>query len=154
MHNKSTEPAVQELIEEIVAAFRQLRIAAADLHGEGVPMPGQRGVLLDLASNGPQTVAAMARTRGVSRQHVQVMMDGFRTRGLVEGRENPAHRRAKLMDLTPAGRALVRDMVRRERAALRALHLEFSPAHLRTTVSTIRNLRHRLADAYPANRSR
>src|SRR5438270_4927789 len=94
---------IEELIEEVIATFRRLRVASAEIHGDGAPMPGQRGVLIDLARMGPQTVAGMARGRGVSRQHVQALVDGFLARRLVDLAENPAHRRSKLVRLTRGG---------------------------------------------------
>src|ERR1700681_3296602 len=90
---------IEELIEEVIVTFRLLRVVSAEIHGDGAPMPGQRGVLIDLARMGAQTVAGMARGRGVSRQHIQALVDGFLARGLVELAENPAHRRTKLVRL-------------------------------------------------------
>jgi DNA-binding MarR family transcriptional regulator len=150
MSQTGTE-AIQDLIEEIVVAFRQLRVVSAAIHGDGAPMPGQRGVLVDLERIGPQTVAGMARTRGVSRQHIQVLVDGFRARGLVETADNPVHRRSKLVALTHDGRALVKAMLKRESAALGALDLRVPPAQVRRAAATLRAFRQQL-QAYPGGR--
>ena len=56
----------------------------------------------------PQTVAEVAREIGVTRQSVQRIADVLVNRGLAEYRPNPAHRRAKLLTPTPAGRAAIR----------------------------------------------
>lgn len=55
----------------------------------------------------PQPVAAIARTMGITRQSVQRIADLLVERGLAEYRPNPAHRRAKLVAVTDAGRTAV-----------------------------------------------
>ena len=55
---------------------------------------------------GPQTVPTMARARNVSRQHVQKSVDGLAAGGLVSLRDNPAHRRSPIVELSDAGKAL------------------------------------------------
>jgi DNA-binding MarR family transcriptional regulator len=144
---------IRELIEEVIVTFRQLRAVSAEIHGNGAPMPGQRGVLIDLARMGPQTVARMARARAVSRQHVQALVDRFRARGLVELAENPNHRRSKLVRLTRKGRVLVRAMVERESAALSCLDPAIPPAQVRRAAAVLRTLRQHLRD-YASARGR
>ena len=51
----------------------------------------------------PAPVAAIARELGLTRQSVQRTADLLVDRGLAEYRENPAHRRAKLLVPTDAG---------------------------------------------------
>lgn len=55
----------------------------------------------------PLTVSAIAREMGITRQAVQRTADVLETKGLIEYHDNPAHRRAKLVDITPAGRDAV-----------------------------------------------
>ena len=61
------------------------------------------GAVLD----GPLPVAAVARDMGITRQAVQRTADVLVDRGLARYRDNPAHRRAKLVVLTDAGRAAI-----------------------------------------------
>lgn len=58
----------------------------------------------------PRTVAQVARAMGMSRQGVQRIADLLVERGLAEYRENPAHRRAKLMACTESGYWAVRQI--------------------------------------------
>ncbi|MGE7204219.1 MarR family winged helix-turn-helix transcriptional regulator [Sphingomonas sp. NPDC019816] len=51
----------------------------------------------------PLTVASIARTMGLTRQAVQRIVDLLAERALVDFHDNPHHRRAKLVGLTPAG---------------------------------------------------
>ncbi|MGV9569174.1 MarR family winged helix-turn-helix transcriptional regulator [Streptomyces nigra] len=55
----------------------------------------------------PLPVAGVARTMGITRQSVQRVADLLVDKGLAEYRPNPAHRRAKLLAPTEAGRAAV-----------------------------------------------
>ena len=56
-------------------------------------------------SPAPLPVAHVARNMGLSRQSVQRVVDLLAEREMVEYRVNPHHQRAKLVVLTPAGRA-------------------------------------------------
>jgi DNA-binding MarR family transcriptional regulator len=56
----------------------------------------------------PRSVADLAREIGVTRQSVQRIADALVDRGLAEYRPNPAHRRAKLLEPTAAGREAIR----------------------------------------------
>ncbi len=53
----------------------------------------------------PLSVSGVAREMGITRQAVQRTADLLVDRGLAEYHDNPAHRRAKLVALTPDGRA-------------------------------------------------
>jgi DNA-binding MarR family transcriptional regulator len=57
----------------------------------------------------PMTVAQIARAWSLARQSVQRVADALAREGLVTLEDNPAHRRARLLRLTPHGsRALAR----------------------------------------------
>lgn len=56
----------------------------------------------------PLSVSDIARVMGITRQSVQRTADLLAEAGLVAYRNNPAHRRAKLVEVTPEGREAVR----------------------------------------------
>ncbi|MBT2487908.1 winged helix-turn-helix transcriptional regulator [Streptomyces sp. ISL-96] len=56
----------------------------------------------------PLPVAGIARAMGITRQSVQRIADLLVTKGLAEYAPNPAHRRAKLLRPTDAGREAIR----------------------------------------------
>ncbi|WP_405059003.1 MarR family transcriptional regulator [Kribbella sp. NBC_01505] len=58
----------------------------------------------------PQSVSAIAREMGITRQAVQRTADVLAGRGLAEYQDNPAHRRAKLVAVTPEGREAIRSI--------------------------------------------
>ena len=103
-----------DLVDEVRVLFHRLRAAGDVLLAEEDINSGQRGLLLDIAHLGPQTVPDLARMRPVSRQNVQSQMDPLVERGLVERLDNPEHKTAWLYSLTPAGRELVDRVRRRE----------------------------------------
>ncbi|WP_020386226.1 MarR family winged helix-turn-helix transcriptional regulator [Kribbella catacumbae] len=51
----------------------------------------------------PLAVSAIAREMGITRQAVQRTADVLEGKGLIEYHDNPAHRRAKLVAITPEG---------------------------------------------------
>ncbi|UGT40818.1 MarR family transcriptional regulator [Nocardia yamanashiensis] len=55
----------------------------------------------------PLPVAGIAREMGITRQSVQRVADLLVDKGFAEYRPNPAHKRAKLVAVTPEGRAAV-----------------------------------------------
>jgi DNA-binding MarR family transcriptional regulator len=59
----------------------------------------------------PLPVAGIAREMGITRQSVQRIADLLVDRGLAEYRDNPAHRRAKLLAPTEPGRAAIAEIV-------------------------------------------
>ena len=103
-----------ELMTATALLYFRMRVAAQQLLGEGELSAGRRSVLRDLATNGPQTVPQLARTRAVSRQHIQGLVNGLEQDGLVERGRNPAHKRSPLFRPTAAGTAIVEATRQRE----------------------------------------
>lgn len=141
MKTPASVEEIQAFIEEVIQTFRRLRILSSEIHGEGFPIPGQRGILMDLANQGDQTVPEMARARGVSRQNVQVLIDRFLDEGLVEMANNPAHKRSRLVRLSPAGKDLVRKMRQSEARALKSLGLKIPAKQVRKAAGVLRTMR-------------
>lgn len=71
-------------------------------------------VLYSLYETGVQTVPQIARSKGVTRQHIQVLADRLVEAGLAIKRDNPADRRSPLISLTQRGHALVEEVRQRE----------------------------------------
>ena len=106
----SRTPEADALTDLILEVFRVNggllrqgdRIAGA--HGQ----TSSRWQVLGALRNGPETVAGIARVMGLARQSVQRTADLLASEGVVEYVDNPAHRRAKLVRLTAAGRETLR----------------------------------------------
>jgi DNA-binding MarR family transcriptional regulator len=142
-------PAALELSVAVIATFRKLRVVGGKLHGREGPLTGERGILLGLAQNGPQTVPDMARVRGTSRQHVQVIVDRFIAAGHAERQPNPAHRRSPLIALTKKGHAEARRFEARESVFMSAMARSISAADMRAAAATLRAFAQALEESLP-----
>jgi DNA-binding MarR family transcriptional regulator len=109
------------VIREVRTCFNQLKTLAERLHEDLGVKPSMRAVMESLAGGGPQTVPDIARNKGVSRQHVQNIMNSLQAAGLVEGADNPAHKRSPHFDLTAKGRAIFAVIEEREAEPLRRI---------------------------------
>jgi DNA-binding MarR family transcriptional regulator len=101
-------PSEEEGLELLIGWIRaghKLKALGRDLGAVTEGGGGSWGVLHTLAMQGPQTVPQIARARPVSRQHIQTIANGLIAEGLIESVDNPAHRRSRLLSLTPLGRA-------------------------------------------------
>jgi DNA-binding MarR family transcriptional regulator len=91
-------------------AVRVLRLeglltAAGDALAAPAGQSSARWRVLAAVEDAPRTVAQIARAWSLARQSVQRIADLLARDGLVTYEENPEHRRAKLVRLTPKGEA-------------------------------------------------
>ena len=114
------------LFNETRLLFHALREWAETLHSGLDVSVAMRGVLELILLGGAATVPDMARARGVSRQHIQQQVDALLERGLLERKDNPAHKRSSLIALTDKGRALIQNMRADELNALSRLQVGVS----------------------------
>jgi DNA-binding MarR family transcriptional regulator len=95
--------AFTALLGQVIGLTRRFTTA-----GEALAKPaGQtlaRWLVLETIQDKPATVAQIARTLHLARQGVQRLADVLVRDGLAVYQDNPAHRRAKLVRLTPEGR--------------------------------------------------
>ena len=97
----------------------------------------------------PLPVAGIAREMGLARQSVQRVADILVERGLAEYLDNPAHRRAKLLDPTAAGRAAIGRIGPAHAAAAGRLVGVLGEAALADAVAALRTLSAALDDIRP-----
>ncbi len=129
-----------ELFEAVRVLYHRLKLAVQEVHGEGSLSSGRRGILRDLKTEGEKTVPELARLRSVSRQHVQVVVDSLSREGLVELVENPAHKKSRLVRLTPAGERVLSEMGDRERVLLAGLPASVSRSDMVTAQGILERL--------------
>lgn len=103
-----------ELLQQFVLEVNSLsnKLRWIDTHHADLT-PAEHSLLESLHQQGPQTVPQMARARLTSRQNVQVLINRLRSRGLVQVSPNPAHRRSPLLEVSPAGTALIQTIASR-----------------------------------------
>ncbi|SEG98381.1 DNA-binding transcriptional regulator, MarR family [Nonomuraea solani] len=88
----------------------------------------------------PLSVAGIARDMGMTRQGVQRIADLLVERGLAEYRPNPAHRRAKLLQPTAAGRDAIAKIVPAHQEFADRLVGELGVEGARDCLDTLRRL--------------
>ena len=96
--------------ELVVHVFRLngLLTAAGDAMAEPTGQSTARWRVLAAIDHGPMTVAQIARAWWLARQSVQRVADLLVDDGLAVYEDNPHHRRAKLVKITPKGAKVLR----------------------------------------------
>jgi len=137
---------VEVLADEVRLHYHALVRLAGALHGGlRVTLP-MRAVLEFLQARGPTPVPRIARTRAASRQHIQTIVNELLHEGLVELRDNPAHRRSCLVALTAAGHATIAGIRDTERIVLSDAFSDIDADAVRAATQTLRAVRRRIDD--------
>ena len=108
---RATAPARPELLSRSALAVFRLNgqfLSVADGLAGPAGLTAAWWQVLGAVLPEPLPVAGVARAMGITRQSVQRIADLLVERGLAAYHPNPAHRRAKLLAPTDAGRAAVR----------------------------------------------
>jgi DNA-binding MarR family transcriptional regulator len=146
----SVGTALEALMVEVTYSFFPLRAKGMQM-GANAPWGGSYwGMLRSLKLEGPQTVSQIARSRPVPRQSIQKLANEMIKAGLIEFVENPAHKRSKLLRLTPAGEVTFQDLSEQiaqdvEQFAKNLNSVEL--VDLQTAISVLRHLREMLKRA-------
>ncbi len=136
--------ALLDVVVETTHTFFRLRAAGAKF-GATTPTGGSTlGLLRSLKSRGPLTVPTIARMRPVARQHIQKLANQMAADGLVEFIDNPAHKRSKLLRLTPKGEKTHDELLGHMVDLAEFLAGDMDPEALRITAETLADLRSRL----------
>ena|SRR5215467_2731969 len=107
---KSRRPEGDAFSALVVCIFQLegLLAAAGDAIASPLGQSTARWRVLAAIEQEPRTVAQIARDWKLARQSVQRLADALEADGLVKYLDNPAHRQAKLVDLSPEGRRILR----------------------------------------------
>ena len=133
--------AMEELINELRLSLHAVTQIAENLHAEEPISIGMRAVLEYLLRNSDATVPTIARSRHVTRQLIQTLVNALLEQRLVSLRENPAHRRSQLVSLTAAGEEVIQRMRRRERKLFEQTRSRISEARITAATRTLRGIR-------------
>ncbi len=136
--------AMEELVIEIVTTFFLLRAEGMRI---GVVSPSGEGywsMLRILKMNGPQTVPQIARYRYVPRQSIQKLANQMLKDGVIELINNPAHKRSKLLRLTPKGEAVFQKLSDRFSWLCETLAKQQDAVQLQNAVVVVKHLREQL----------
>ena len=138
--------ALYELILETLGNFFRLR-AAGRSWGAVTPWGGGLwGVLRTLKMSGPCTVPQIARMRPVARQRIQRLANEMVASGLAEFVNNPAHKRSKLLCLTPTGEAKYQELMDHMQSWTAEMAQGMALTELETATRIMRDLRRKLGE--------
>ncbi len=135
---------LEDLLDQVRLLWHVMVHAAEHLHEREPVTLGMRAVMEFLARNGAATVPDIARSRHVTRQHIQALVNDLLALRLVALESNPAHRRSALVRLAGEGHEAIERMKRRERRFFDGLELEARPDDLRRAAGTLRAVREAL----------
>ena len=146
-HELELTPAGNAFTDLVVQTLRLhgLLIAAGNAMAKPVGQTETRWQVLGVIEHGPATVAEIARVFGLARQSVQRTADALVRDGLAAYEENPRHRRAKLVRLTPAGVSVLRTIQMAQREWADALGAELGERDLRLAAEVLARVRRALA---------
>ena len=121
------------LSELVVHVFRLngLLLSTGDSLAQPAGQTSARWRVLATVEDGPSTIAQIARSWGLARQSVQRVADVLVEERYCHYEENPGHRRAQLLRITPRGRRALRTIQAAQRAWADALGADIGEADLR-----------------------
>jgi DNA-binding MarR family transcriptional regulator len=131
-------PALAEVFRVVGPLYRHAARAVAEDEAMEQVSTGVRAVLEHLLVAGAEPVPAVARAIATSRQFVQRMVNEAADQGLVELVDNPAHRRSRLVALTPPGRKVIERITHREQLVLGATAGGLTGTDIDTCVRVLR----------------
>ena len=129
----SSETDIAATIRALRECFHRLKAYGDEVHAALGVNASMRGVLESLDEGGPLTVPQIARLKGVSRQHIQLVVNALAKQGHAAIAANPQDARSPVVEITKAGRALYRKIVVREMTILSAFAERFSASDLAVT---------------------
>ena len=141
---QETGRALHDLFRELFALHASLSAIMDRVHAEAGLTTPQLKVMRILSHAGPTTVPDMAARLEVSRQSVQTVCNALLSSGFLEFRDNPRHKRSKLVALTEAGRVTHKDAQEREETIIGATFEGVHPNQARAAGRLLENIRRRL----------
>jgi DNA-binding MarR family transcriptional regulator len=102
--------------------------------------PARLGVLLMLEANPGLRQSTLAEALRVKPSNLTVLLGAMEQEGLVRRAEDAANRRANLLHLTPAGRALLKRAKQQEEAAENALTRRLGEAERAALLAALKRL--------------
>jgi DNA-binding MarR family transcriptional regulator len=133
------------------AAFTDLVLEVFRLNGAALEagnrlaapagLTSARWQVLGVVDHGPAPASNVARTMGLTRQSVQQTADVLELEGFIEYADNPHHRKAKLIVITPAGREALRKVEARQIEWANRIGAALALAQVQEAVEVLRQAR-------------
>ncbi len=137
---------IEALLNEVRLLYHRMVQVGEQLHADEPVTLGMRAVLEFILRNGPTTVPVVARSRSVTRQHIQTLVNDLLEQDLVVFKDNPLHKRSSFVTLTKKGDRVIRRMRKRESQLYQATKFGVKRNELKTAASTIAHVRDALKE--------
>mgnify|MGYP001826891395 CR=1 FL=1 len=141
---ESRDEQAYEVVWLIRRLFRTMAQVADDYLEESGLSAADRAVMEFLYPDARLSVPEIAARYDVSRQHVQVTVNGLLKKDLVLSEPNPRHKRSALMTLSDAGRDTFEEIRRGESRLIALLFSNIRDDGLDTTRRTLASIHDRL----------
>ena len=147
LHSEYTKEgqSIHALVVELTFTFFKLRSSGDSQYQKYGLSSGRMALMRSLFSGGPQTVSAIAASRPVARQGIQRMVNAMVKDDLLLLAENSRHKRAKLVELSAAGNALYRQVLKEEIEFMNTLSEGMSSGSINECRNLLVQLRDKLA---------
>ena len=148
MTETTRSPAGDVLTNLVLAVFRlngDFLQAAAEIAAPA-GLTAARWQVLGAIIEGPLPVAEIARRMGLARQGVQRLADILVAEGRASYAENPGHKRAKLVVISPEGLDAIARLRARQHRWANDISEGLAPDDLAGTLALIRELARRVED--------
>src|SRR5690242_1037145 len=150
---KTTDDLIPRLVADVyhlAGEFREWGNRIASQVGQ----TQARWQVLSVVSDGPWTVAQIARRLGYARQSVQRTADQLIREGLAEYKPNPDHAKSPLVEITSAGKSALMRITREAEKWHRKLSADLNVAEVSTTLRVLGQLRSAMEEGFGRNRVR
>jgi len=132
---------IEALLNEVRILYHRIVLVGEQLHASESITLGMRGVLEFLRRRGSTTVPDIARSRSVTRQHIQTLVNDLLDMNLVVLESNPLHKRSSFVTLTNDGERQIDRMRQRENKLYQATKFGVTPSELKTAARTLEQVR-------------
>lgn len=139
--------------ELVVGVFRlnSLFLALGNEIARPAGQTSARWQVLASAYNASQTVPAIARRMGLTRQSVQRIADLLVKDGLAEYAQNEEHKKSPLLGLTSRGRGAMERIAKEQRVWANGWSKEITQAELARTLKSLQKIESICQSSRPAN---
>jgi DNA-binding MarR family transcriptional regulator len=134
------EVILSDLLKEIRINYQLLRKGVEVVHKGSDLSIGVRAVIEILNDQGAMTVPHLAKTRHMSRQSIQVMVDEMLKMGWLETKPNPFHKKSSLIELTAEGKKAYKNMQDQEIKHMKKLNIDVPVKKLEEALKLVEHI--------------
>lgn len=138
-NKKATD--LYDFFDEIRTCFHTMTELSERILFDHNMTPPQRNVLLELLKVDSKTVSKMAKERPVSRQRMQVIVNGLLEKGYVSSIDNPNHAKSNLIKITEKGEKIINEIIQREANVVKSIDWPFSNKKVKELNLEIKNMK-------------